>query len=52
MGYVDEISLITLNELMDLTGTATVCEQAGKELPPIERDYLRAKTIREKLAVE
>lgn len=49
-GLIQDVSLKTLNQLMNLTGTASVCELAGKELSAEERDYLRSKIIREKLS--
>ncbi|MGI5958362.1 MAG: protein arginine kinase [Massiliimalia sp.] len=52
MGYIQDVPMTALNDLMGLTGAASVCELAGKELAPEERDYMRAKIVREKLAEE
>lgn len=49
MGIIQEVSLTTLNELMNLTGAATVSAQAEKEISVTERDYRRGAIIREKL---
>ncbi len=49
MGIIPDLSYTKLNELMNLTGTATICDRAGKQLPPEERDYVRSAVIREKL---
>lgn len=48
-GIIQDVSIQTLNELLQVTGTASICEQAGKELPPEERDALRSRLVREKL---
>lgn len=49
MGIIPGLSYTKLNELMNLTGTATICEVAGKQLPPEERDYTRGAVVRQKL---
>lgn len=49
MGYVTDLPVTVLNDLMNLTGAASVCELAGRELSPEDRDYMRAKIVREKL---
>lgn len=49
-GIIKDVSLKTLNQLMNLTGTASVCELAGKEMSPEERDYFRGQIVREKLS--
>lgn len=48
-GILTEISIQTLNELLQCTGTASVCAQANRELSPAERDTVRSRLVREKL---
>lgn len=46
-GILDEVSLVTLNGLLNRVGTATLCAESGQRLNPKERDYSRAKIVRE-----
>lgn len=49
-GVIKETTISALNELMNLVGGATICARERKMLSPEERDKIRAKVIREKLA--
>lgn len=49
MGLIENVSVPKLNRMMNQSGTATICEEKGREIPPQERDYLRAKMIRSEL---
>ncbi len=44
------LSLDIMNELLVFTGPAVLQKLAGKKLPPQERDLIRARVLREKLA--
>lgn len=47
LGILSDVSLETLNCLMNRIGTANVCEYAGKQLSAPERDSIRGQMIRE-----
>lgn len=49
LGYIPDISPATLNELLILTQPGILQQQAGKTLPPFERDVRRATLIRERI---
>jgi len=49
-GILEGVSVGTLNELLNRVGTATLCAASGQRLNPKERDYSRAKIVREALA--
>lgn len=49
-GIVEGVTIGTLNELLNRVGTATLCAESGQLLNPKERDYTRAKIVRETLA--
>lgn len=49
-GVIKEIPITVLNEMMNLIGTASICVADNKRYMPQERDYNRAKLIKEKLS--
>lgn len=49
MGLIQEVSIPSLNQLMTIAGTATLCKHKGRQLSPKERDYQRAVLIRDQI---
>ena len=48
-GVLDGVSIPTMNALLNRVGTATICAGHGQRLNPKERDYARAKVVRDAL---
>lgn len=46
LGVIHDVEIPRLNRLMTLTGSASVCEREGKDLPPQDRDFIRAGIVR------
>lgn len=47
---IEEQDVIPLNILLNIVGTASICVQSNKRFSPNERDFVRAKLIKETLS--
>lgn len=46
---IKDVNVTAINELLNLIGTASICQQGGKRFSAKERDYNRAKLIKKYL---